>query len=90
MSVFFTRTTFRGRVQGVGFRIQTLDIAKGFDISGFVRNEVDGSVTLEAEGVESEVRAFCEAVGEELGTYIRSPESASGTREPEFAGFHIR
>ncbi len=90
MDVFFIRTTFRGRVQGVGFRIQALDIAKGFDVSGFVRNEIDGSVTLESEGSESEVRAFHRDVAEELGHYIRSTESSSGTRDAQFAGFHIR
>ena len=50
MKVYHKKVVFRGHVQGVGFRYQTLDVAKGFDVSGFVRNEMDGTVTLEVEG----------------------------------------
>lgn len=39
-----------GRVQGVGFRLWTLRRARKLGLSGQVRNEPDGSVTVEAEG----------------------------------------
>ena len=89
MQVHHKKVTFRGHVQGVGFRYQTLNVAKGFDVSGYVRNEADGSVTLEAEGDESEVTAFLTEVIEELQNYIRETEESSGAREPEFRGFRI-
>src|SRR5215813_12067767 len=38
---------FTGRVQGVGFRYQTLQLAKGFEVSGWVMNLPDGRVQLE-------------------------------------------
>ena len=42
--------TVRGRVQGVFFRVSTQREASRLGLSGFVRNEADGSVYVEAEG----------------------------------------
>jgi acylphosphatase len=39
-----------GKVQGVYFRVHTCDKARALGLKGFVRNEADGSVYLEAEG----------------------------------------
>ncbi|OHB18681.1 MAG: hypothetical protein A2666_03060 [Parcubacteria group bacterium RIFCSPHIGHO2_01_FULL_47_10b] len=39
-----------GKVQGVFFRHESRKIAETLDITGFVRNEPDGSVFIEAEG----------------------------------------
>lgn len=39
-----------GRVQGVGFRNFTQTRARQLGVTGWVRNEPDGSVRLEAEG----------------------------------------
>lgn len=39
-----------GRVQGVGYRQATLEKAKALGLTGFVQNEPDGTVYLEAEG----------------------------------------
>ncbi len=49
---------FRGRVQGVGFRFTVRDISKQFQVTGFVRNEEDGSVRLVAEGLREELQRF--------------------------------
>lgn len=81
---------FSGRVQGVGFRYQTLQVAKGFEVSGFVRNLPDGRVQLEVEGDFSEVEAFLQAVGEQLDGYIRKTERSSSRRPRVLAGFEIR
>ena len=56
--VFHATVFFSGRVQGVGFRYHTLQVAKQFDVSGYVRNLSDGRVQLETEGEEAEVNAF--------------------------------
>lgn len=42
-----------GRVQGVSFRAHTQDKAESLGLAGFVCNEADGSVYVEAEGAES-------------------------------------
>lgn len=81
---------FSGHVQGVGFRYQTLQVAKGFDVSGYVRNLPDGRVQLEAEGDAREVAAFVAAVGEHLESYIRKTERSSARGPARFTGFTIR
>jgi len=51
---------YEGHVQGVGFRFTVRHIAKGFDVTGWVRNLPDGRVEAvfegDAEGVERLVR----------------------------------
>jgi len=51
-----------GRVQGVGFRYWTSHIAERLGVSGWVRNERDGSVTVECEGPEDMVDRFIKQV----------------------------
>lgn len=41
-----------GKVQGVYFRATAADEARKLGLTGFVRNESDGSVYIEAEGEE--------------------------------------
>ena len=51
-----------GKVQGVYFRQHTLNKAQELGVRGFVRNEADKSVYLEAEGEEqavNELLAWC-------------------------------
>jgi acylphosphatase len=48
----------RGLVQGVSFRFYTQREAARLGVSGWVRNEVDGSVTVHAEGEDARVDAL--------------------------------
>ena len=59
------RVIFEGRVQGVGFRYTTKDIAKGFEVCGTVKNLPDGTVELEVMGESGEVEAFINEIAEE-------------------------
>ena len=81
---------YSGRVQGVGFRYQTLQVAKGFDVAGYVCNLPDGRVQLEVEGESSEVDAFLDAIGAQLEGYIRKMERSTHRRPSQFNGFAIR
>lgn len=51
-----------GRVQGVGFRNFTQMRARQLGLTGWVRNEQDGSVRLEAEGPRGALEDLLEAV----------------------------
>lgn len=88
--VYHATVFFSGRVQGVGFRYQTLQLAKEFEVAGWVANLPDGRVQLEAEGARAEVEGFIAAVQERMAGFIRKVEQSVGTRAPQFAGFSIR
>jgi acylphosphatase len=47
-----------GKVQNVGFRYYTARTAQEFNIGGFVKNEPDGSVYIEAEGEDDAIETF--------------------------------
>lgn len=51
-----------GRVQGVGFRNFTRTRAHRLGVTGWVRNERDGSVRLEAEGPRETLESLIDAV----------------------------
>ena len=42
--------TFHGRVQGVGFRYRASYAAQALGLTGWVRNEYDGTVSMEVQG----------------------------------------
>ena len=51
-----------GRVQGVGFRYFTRTTAQQLGVVGWVRNESDGTVRIEAEGDRDALSTLLEAV----------------------------
>ncbi|MBN2658022.1 MAG: acylphosphatase [Spirochaetales bacterium] len=50
----------RGRVQGVGFRYSALNKARALGLRGWVRNEMDGSVSARFEGDENSFDSYLE------------------------------
>ena len=52
-----------GRVQGVFFRVSTQKEAQRLGLKGFVRNEPDGSVYIEAEGDENKLEQLLVWIG---------------------------
>ena len=81
---------FSGHVQGVGFRYSALQVAKEFDVAGFVTNLTDGRVHLEVEGRAVDVTAYIAALEERMHGCVRKVERSARTRAPQFRGFTIR
>jgi acylphosphatase len=54
------RAKVSGRVQGVSYRASTIDEARRLGLVGWVKNEPDGSVLLEAQGPAEKVEALIE------------------------------
>lgn len=81
--------TVRGKVQGVWFRKYTLEKAQQLQLSGTVRNTVDGDVDIVATGTEDQLADFVE------WCWMGSPKSkvTSVTVEDkelkEFEGFEV-
>ncbi len=82
---------FEGNVQGVGFRWSVKQVAKGFDVTGWVKNLPDGRVELQASGEDAELRDFITAIGQsELRAHIRQQHEAPLAEPPVARGFEIR
>ena len=81
---------FSGDVQGVGFRWRARHAARAVGATGWVRNEPDGSVTLELQGTEEQIDQVLDAL--ERGLYIRISdiEVRSLPAEPEERSFVTR
>jgi acylphosphatase len=67
-----------------------LQVAKEFEVSGFVQNLNDGRVLVEAEGEKPEIDRFVKAVEERMHGHVRKTERRSEKRDPQFTGFLIR
>ncbi len=80
---------FSGKVQGVGFRHTTCQIATKFRVTGFVRNQPDGRVELVAEGREIEVDRFQCAVEEAMGGAIQDVSATDSAATRKFKGFSV-
>ena len=52
--------TIYGKVQGVFFRATTKAVADQLGVKGFVKNQSDGSVYIEAEGDDFSMDSFLE------------------------------
>lgn len=59
---------FRGWVQGVGFRYRARHAAELYGVTGWVRNEPDGSVSMEIQGTQEQIDNVIIAI--EKGTYV--------------------
>lgn len=60
---------FYGWVQGVGFRWRARQAANMYDCTGWVRNNPDGSVSMEIQGKEECIDQVIIAI--ERGSYVR-------------------
>lgn len=58
-----------GRVQGVGFRWTCRKVADNLGLTGWVRNEPDGSVTLELQGPGAAISLFFTHILKEYRNY---------------------
>ena len=89
------RFVFSGRVQGVGFRYLTRRAAILTGITGWVRNERDGSVTLEVQGTGEQIDETFMALKQSImkrGRYVRidSIREEAVPVVPDESGFSTR
>lgn len=80
------RVLISGRVQGVGYRMSTVDLATDLGLSGWVRNLADGRVEAVLEGsrdVVEEMIRWCQqgppgAVVKDVAVEYEQPEGIQG------------
>ncbi len=82
----------KGRVQGVGFRYFTEREARRRNISGWVRNNSDGSVETEACGTTEAIESFLKSLKQ--GPLFSRVDEINFTREEckenSVGGFEVR
>jgi acylphosphatase len=83
------RAIYSGRVQGVGFRATSQQLARDFVVAGHVRNLPDGTVELIAEGEVDQVEGFLAAVARTMGRHLTDCTVAEQPPENRH-GFRIR
>lgn len=82
---------FRGRVQGVGFRATTERVARDHPaVTGWVRNEPDGSVRLVIEGTREDLEHFLSAHRDRLAQWINDERLTEAEPRGGYKGFEIR
>lgn len=86
------KLSIEGRVQGVGFRHFTVTTARKLNsVTGWVKNERNGSVTVVAEGSEDDLRQLRSAVEE--GPRRAKVDSVKETYEEptgQFSAFEVK
>lgn len=80
----------QGRVQGVGFRYWTVQLAYEFNITGWVRNCPDYSVEIFAEGEPSALDEFLSAVQHSHPSAYISDFTVHAARCEGFRSFQVR
>ena len=90
METIQQRVTFRGRVQGVGFRFTTASVARRFPVQGYVKNLADGSVELVVRGARETVRQLLDDIEKAFEGNITDRTVEDWTGLEQFSGFEIR
>jgi acylphosphatase len=78
--------TYKGHVQGVGFRYCAKNIAQGYEIDGYVKNLNNGGVEIQAEGEKEEIELFFAELNTEMAGFIREKEEIEISSEPALRG----
>ncbi|GAB2575126.1 acylphosphatase [Gracilibacillus alcaliphilus] len=88
----YVQVHVRGRVQGVGFRFFTQSTAMQHDISGWVMNQEDGSVLIEAIGKEEDMSTFLTKMkqGPSRFAKVQEIDITNLKGNPGFQSFEIR
>lgn len=81
---------YEGRVQGVGFRATVREIARRHPVAGWVRNEADGSVLMEAEGEPAELDRFRATIRDVMRTFIAQEQAEPMPADAGYSGFEVR
>jgi len=83
------RIVFVGRVQGVGFRATARGVAQQHQVTGWVRNDPDDSVLLEAQGAGRAVEYFLADLRSRMLGLIHREHATPVSPEPDETGFEI-
>ncbi len=81
---------FTGRVQGAGFRYRAKYAANGMGITGWAKNEYDGSVEMEAQGTEEAINRMLVMINRSDYIVIDSIETKEIPLLEDERSFYVR
>ena len=81
---------FYGQVQGVGFRYQAKYAAKYAGATGWIRNEYDGSVTMQIQGTPEQIEEVLHEIDDGRFIYIERLEETNIPPVDGERGFGVR
>lgn len=80
---------YRGVVQGVGFRFTVRRLATALELTGWVRNNMDGSVELMATGDPATLNRLCDHIEGHFKGNITDTERKEINTDEQFENFEI-
>lgn len=82
--------TFYGYVQGVGFRYTATYTASALGLTGWVRNEYDGSVSSEVQGEKERIQQWIKTLSSGRFIRIDSVDTREIAVDPDERSFDMR
>lgn len=80
-----------GRVQGVNYRMSTLEQARHLQVAGWVRNCADGTVEVWAQGPEEQVNQLLDWCRQgPPAAHVSEVEIKPATLQPHLQDFSVR
>lgn len=80
---------FSGRVQGVGFRFTAHRMAGRHQLTGYVRNQRDGTVEMLAQGSAEDIDDCIRDIQNYLAGYVGDVEIVEVPANPTYRDFKI-
>lgn len=81
---------FSGRVQGVGFRYTSRQVAGRYDVSGWVKNLPNGSVEMVVEGPSDQLKKYIADVSQSTHGHVTDMPVTKFDATGEFSSMEIR
>ena len=88
MELIAKHIIFIGRVQGVGFRFTSLNMANRYQLTGWVRNLPDGTVEMVAQGYPDDIDSCVQDILESFMGHIETKVEEIPL-DPQLNGFKI-
>lgn len=81
---------FTGAVQGVGFRWRVRHAAEAAGVTGWVRNDYSGTVTLELQGTPAQIERVLQAIDRSPYIHVDSVDARTIPTEGDERRFSVR
>jgi acylphosphatase len=81
---------FSGRVQGVGFRYTSRQVAGRYEVAGWVKNLPNGTVEMIAEGPSGQLKKYVADVSESTHGHVADMQVTKSNATGEFSAMEIR